>query len=156
MNEKAPGEEPITVKVITQEATEDDLGQLARLNEIFNKVKETPEQIRERLARQDCGETPIVAEIDNQIVGFAGLRVVPMVFYEGAHAELTELFVEERYRRRGVGEALVCFAEHLAQARGAEELVLQTGRENRAARAFYSAMGYEEWHIVMGKTLGQR
>jgi GNAT superfamily N-acetyltransferase len=148
--------EPITVKVITQEAIEDELGQLARLNEMFNEARATPEQIRERLAHPNCAEIPIVAAIDNQIVGFAGLRVVPMVFYEGVHAELTELFVEERHRRRGVGQVLVHFAERLAQEKGAEELILQTDRENQTTREFYRAMGYGEWHIVMGKTLVQR
>jgi len=145
-----------TVRIITREATEDELGQLARLNEMFNEARATPEQILERLAHPNCAETPIVAEIDNQIVGFAGLRVVPMVFYEGVHAELTELFVEEGHRRRGIGQALVHFAERLAQERGAEELILQTGRENQTAREFYRAMGYGEWQIVMGKTLVQR
>jgi GNAT superfamily N-acetyltransferase len=47
-----------------------------------------------------CAEIPIVAVIDNRVIGFAGLRIVPNIFYPGAHAEITELFVEEKYRGR--------------------------------------------------------
>ncbi len=143
----------VAEKIIIREAQKDDLGELVRLNEIFNGVKGTPEQIVTRLANPKCAEIPIVAEVENQIVGFAGLRVVPLVFYKGAHAELTELFVEERHRRRGIGHALIKYAERLAKKKGAEQLVLQTGGENQIAREFYSAMGYGKWEIIMGKTL---
>ena len=143
----------LTVQITVREATQDDLVALTRLNARFNDVKTTAAQIAARLADPQCVEIPIVAEIDKQLVGFAGLRVVPLIFYKGTHAELTELFVEESYRRRGVGRALIRFAERLAESKGAEELILHTDEENEAARKFYIAMGYEAWEIVMGKRL---
>ena len=143
----------LAIQITVREATQDDLVALARLNERFNDVKTTAAQIAARLADPKGVEIPIVAEIDDQLVGFAGLRVVPLIFYEGAHAELTELFVEESYRRRGVGQALIRFAERLAKSKGAEELVLHTSEENEIGQAFYTAMGYEAWEVVMGKRL---
>lgn len=141
------------VQIAIREATQDDLDALARLNERFNDVRTTAAQIAARLADPQCVEIPVVAEVDNQLVGFAGLRVVPLIFYEGTHAELTELFVEEGYRRRGVGQALIQFAERIAASNGAEELILHTGEENQMAQEFYTAMGYEAWEIVMGKDI---
>lgn len=143
----------LAVQITVREATQDDLVALARLNERFNDVKTTGAQIAARLADPQCVEIAIVAEVDNQLVGFAGLRVVPLIFYKGTHAELTELFVEESYRRRGVGGVLIRFAERLAESKGAEELILHTGEDNQAAQEFYTAMGYEAWEIVMGKRL---
>ena len=143
----------MSLKIKIREATKSDLVCLARLNAIFNGSKDTAEKIAKRLASPKCVEIPIIAEVENQIVGFAGLRVVPYLFYEGAHAELTELFVEEDYRRKGVGKALVEYAECLAKERYAEELILHTGQDNQVGREFYIAMGFEEWEIVMGKTL---
>jgi len=139
----------ITVRV----ATTADLDGLARLNALFNGVDTTAEQIAERLADPRCVEIPIVAEVDHRIVGFAGVRVVPQIFYAGAHAELTELFVEEGYRRRGIARALIEFAERLAESQGADKVVIHTGEDNHAAQTFYSTMGYAPWEIVMGKTL---
>lgn len=145
--------EPKTLQITVRVATQDDLHDLARLNTQFNDVDTTAEQIIERLADPQCVEIPIVAEVDHQITGFAALRVVPQIFYAGAHAELTELFIEESYRRRGIGQALIRFAEQLAESQGAGELVIHTGEENQTAQEFYVAMGYEPWEIVMGKTL---
>ena len=81
----------------------DDTHEWARLNAIFNGVQVGLEQLSSRLANPHRVETPIVAEVDNCIVGFASLRLVPCVFYDTPHAELTELFVQEAYRRRGIG-----------------------------------------------------
>jgi hypothetical protein len=69
-----------------------DFGELTRANKLFNKVKGTPDQLAARLANPKCVEIPIVAEIENQVVGFAALRAVPTVFYEKPHAELTEIY----------------------------------------------------------------
>ena len=136
-----------------REATKSDLVGLARLNTLFNDSKDTARQLEKRLANPHCVEIPIVAEIENQIVGFAGLRVAPYLFYPGSHAELTELFVEDGFRRRGVGQALLAYAENLAHARDAEELILHTDQDNQTGQEFYKAMGYGRWEIVMGKSL---
>jgi len=75
------------------------------------------------------------------------------VFYATPHAELTELFVEPGYRRRGVGRALVAHAERLARERGAEELGVLTGFTNLEGQAFYRVVGYTDRELAMGKTL---
>lgn len=143
----------MSLQITIREATQSDLDGLARLNAIFNDSDETAERIAHRLASPSCLEMPIIAELENQIIGFAGLRIVPYLFYAGTHAELTELFVEENYRRKGVGNALVEYAEHVARERNAEELILHTSQDNQGGREFYTAMGFEEWEIVMGKSL---
>lgn len=60
------------------------------------------------------------------------------------HAELTELFVVEAFRHRGVASALVAHAERLARAAGAADLRILTGRDHVAAQAFYRALEYED------------
>lgn len=142
-----------SLQVTIREATQSDLDDLARLNAIFNDSKETAERIASRLASPARVEIPLIAEIKNQIVGFAGLRIVPYLFYEGVHAELTELFVEESHRRKGIGKALVAYAEQMAKESDAEELILHTDPDNQGGRNFYTMLGYQEWEIVMGKSL---
>ena len=141
------------IKIKTRIATVDDAHELARLNAVFNDVHETPEQLTSRLVNPHRVETPIVAEMDGRIVGFAGLRLVPCVFYDTAHAELTELFVEEAYRRRGIGRALVAHAERLAHEGGAKELFVLTSFTNHQAQSLYRAMGYEDDDLAMCKAL---
>ena len=133
-------------------ATPDDSRDLARLNAEFNEVHVLPAQLSSRLANPHRVETPIVAEEDNCIVGFASLCLVPRVFYDTPHAELTELFVQEAYRRRGIGRALVAHAERLACEGGAAELLLVlTSFTNHEAQSLYHAMGYEDDDLAMSK-----
>jgi ribosomal protein S18 acetylase RimI-like enzyme len=82
-------------------------------------------------------------------VGFAALRVVPYLSDDVPYAELTELYVEAAHRRQGVGRALLERASGIARERGAAELLLQTGLENRAAQAFYRAIGFHDYGLVM-------
>ena len=98
-------------------------------------------------------EASILAEIGGRVVGFAAARVVPCVCYATPNAELTELFVEEAWRRRGVGRALVKHAEKLAREKGATSLLLVVGFGNVDAQAFYRALGYGDRHLAMEKKL---
>lgn len=138
--------------IMVRKAAPNDLDDLARLNKLFNGVVATPNQLADRLGYPGCVEIPIVAQVNDRIVGFAGLRVVPSVFYEEAQAELTEIYVEGPFRRQGVGKALIDYAEDLARKAGAQEILLLTDKNNQAAQALYAAMGYQEWALAMGKS----
>ena len=117
-------------------ATPDDVQALARLNRAFNGVDEPPERLAQRLSNPGCVEQVLIAEREARAVGFAALRIVPCVFYDHPYGELTELFVEEEYRRHGLGRKLLCLAETLAAQRGVTGLFVQTGLANGPARAF--------------------
>ena len=143
----------MTATIRTRAATTDDAADLARLNALFNGVHDTAEELAARLADPRRVETPIVAEASERIVGFAALRLVPCVFYVSSYAELTELFVEEAYRRRGIGRALIAHAERLAREGGAAELFLLIGPGNHEAQALYRAMGYRDHDLVLCKAL---
>jgi GNAT superfamily N-acetyltransferase len=141
--------------IATRVATIADAAELARLNALFNESEDTPEQLAARLADPRRVETPIVAELDGRVVGFAALRLVPCVFYDAPHAEVTELFVEAAHRRRGVGRALLAHAERLAHAGGAHELLILTSFDNHAAQALYHARGYKDDELALRTTLAE-
>ena len=140
---------PITVRA----ATAEDAAELARMNLIFNGVTDSPAQLRERLADPRRVETPLLAEVEGRAIGFAAVRVAPGLFYAAPRAELTELFVEEAYRRQGVGGALVACAERVARESGAEELWALTSPANKLARALYQARGYVVDDLAFRKTM---
>jgi len=129
------------------------LAQLVRLNALFNGASDSAEQISARLADPHRVETAILAEIDGQIVGFAALRIVPCIFFTEPYAELTELYVDEGYRRRGIGRALVSHAESLSREAGAQKMLILTDVENQVAQSLYRAMGYGDYDIALTKDL---
>jgi ribosomal protein S18 acetylase RimI-like enzyme len=144
--------------ITTRLATVEDAAILARLNQAFNEVSEPPELLAKRLADPRRVETSILAEVGEapesvRVAGFACVRIVPCVLYDEPHAELTELYVEQAYRRLGVGRALVAHAERLAHEAGATRLILLTGFDNAEAQAFYRALGYVADELMMSKDL---
>jgi ribosomal protein S18 acetylase RimI-like enzyme len=137
----------------TREATVRDAEVLNRLNHDFNNATESPERLAQRMENPQCVETPILAEVNSVVVGFAALRVVPCVFYDDPHAELTELYVDPAFRRRGVGRALIAHAEQLALARGAKTLLVLTDFYNDDAQMLYRRTGFVNHDLAMEKAL---
>lgn len=137
--------------MIIRSATTADAGELARLNAAFNDVSDSAAQIAARLVACAEIETAILAELDGQVGGFACVRVVPCVLYAEPYAELTELYVAPPFRRRGLGRALIAYAERLARARGATDLLIMTGVNNAAAQALYRAAGYDTYAVALNR-----
>jgi len=112
----------------------------------------TEASVAGRLRQASAHEIVIVAEVGDQLTGFASLRVTDSLD-PAPYAELTDLFVESEARRLGVASRLVKYVEGIARERGASHLVVLTGQRNTEAQAFYRSAGYEEYAVAMRKPL---
>lgn len=139
--------------ITVRPAGPEDAVALARLNIAFNGGNEPPENLARRLQNPRRVETPLLAEVAGQAVGFAAVRVVPCIFYAEPRAELTELYVEPEFRRRGVARALIAEAEAWAAQLGANSLVVLTGDDNEPALELYEALGFERDDVSLSKAL---
>ena len=104
----------------------------------------TPEQVRARMARV-AGDDPyaaFVAEVDGAVAGFLGLQTGWAYEHDRPFARIITLVVDARVRRRGVGAALVEFAEVWARERGAYVLMLTTNVRRQEAHRFYESVGF--------------
>jgi len=134
-------------------ASTEDAPAIAKLNLLFNEVDESPQAIAARMSDPNCVETVILAKVDDEAVGFALVRVVPSVLYSTPHAELTELYVMDEYRQRGIASGLIVFAEQIAAQKGARSILVQTGDDNLSALALYKKLSYEEYDLSLKKKL---
>lgn len=82
----------------------------------------------------DTWEEFVVAEVDGRLAGFVHVR----------DGFIDALHVGGRFRRFGVGRALLRHVEIQTAAEGHAEIRLETDTFNTASRAFYGACGYEE------------
>ena len=139
------------VRTVVRPATPDDAAALAELIAEFNGPQGDAQETAARLSACDGLEVALLAWTPSGAAGFACLRVTPAVGSREPHALLTELYVREAHRRRGVAGALIRAAEALARRQGADALYLFTGRQNVGAKAFYERMGYESRSIVYQK-----
>lgn len=135
-------------------ATLADAAEAARLSEAANEYPCSSVKMAAQLERCAGFETLYLAEVDGQAVGYACLRFVPTICGPAdPWAELTELYVEEAYRRHGVGRLLMERVEVEARTGGAKELFLLTGFKNTRAHHFYHAVGYSLQCLAMKKLL---
>ena len=131
-----------------------DAAELARLNGLFNGATLTPAEQAEHLRAAASTERALLAWVDGRAVGFTCLRFARLITTALPYAEVTELFVEEAFRRRGIARALLAEAEVLARGLGAPGIILFTGLKNETAQVFYRAVGYHDYAITMRKVFG--
>lgn len=106
-------------------------------------------------------ETPdeivLVAEIDNQIVGFAYLQYEAKDYpnlLENA-AWLHDIYVEESARTGGTGKLLIEKSVEAAKDLGADKLMLAVAAKNETAREFFARRGFRKTMVEMMLDLGE-
>lgn len=135
--------------IAIRQATPDDATELARLLDQFDGQGATPAQVAARMVACRGVLTTFLGELDGQPIGFACLRLIPHLQGDEPYAELTDIYVDAPFRRRGVARVLLARVEAAARAAGASEVVLITGFDNEGAQVAYRASGYTRWALAM-------
>ena len=119
----------------------------------------TPERFRRQLELQGRGGFVfLIGWLDEAPVGFVGVGMhedgSPEVLAESrGFAMVSDLYVEEPYRRRGVARALMVGLEQEARHADMPGVILDTGTDEtfEAARALYRDLGYvDQGGIYLG------
>jgi len=96
-------------------------------------------------ARLDNGESIIfVAIVENNPVGFTQLYPKYSSVRAIQNWILNDLFVEEQYRKQGIGEKLINKAMDFANERGSKFVELSTAIDNYTAQGLYEKIGFEK------------
>lgn len=99
------------------------------------------------LLDSDDSHTVLVAEDDEEgtVAGYISVHWLPYMILEGPEGYISELFVREEARGKGVGKALLNDIRELAVARNCSRLMLLSSREREAAESeFYADFGFVE------------
>lgn len=123
-------------------ATVTDATALSRLNQEFNGgAPRPPAKIMEYL-HTNRNEVIAVAELNGVIVGFGCAQSLYSFCYDEPYGEITELYVQEAARRKGVALTIIACLEENLQERGVKSIRILTGRKNTAAIQFYEHCHY--------------
>lgn len=96
-------------------------------------------------------EAVLVAEIENEIVGFAYLQYEVKDYpnlLENA-AWLHDIYIDETVRASGAGKLLIEKSIETAKEFGADKLMLTAAAKNESARAFFERRGFRATMIEM-------
>jgi putative acetyltransferase len=92
-----------------------------------------------------------VVEADGGIVGTFGIEAC------GAdRTELRRMYLDERYRGRGIAQRMLACAEARAREFGFAKMVLSTAEVQRAAIAFYRRSGYHFVRTEFAKAMSTK
>lgn len=105
---------------------------------------QAPAGLIQKVASGTAGRHAFVAEVDGQVVGFMSLHIIEWFHRSDPAARLGAVVVDERYRRSGIGRALVEFAETTASQLGCSyiELTSNLRRKSEGTYDFYDVLGY--------------
>src|ERR1700746_3901122 len=78
----------------------------------------------------------------SELAGYVILTLGYSFEYRGREAFVDELYVEEKFRRRGVGRRALEFVEERAREWGVNAIHLEVDRVNDAASGLYRRAGY--------------
>lgn len=124
-----------------------DAEQLKILNDEFNGISDTtPEQIRNSLTN-NAQEIVVVDEDEESglLTGFVCMQLKKSFCYKEYIPEITEVYVRQEYRNRGIASTMITFAEDCCGRHYAVSgFELLTGKENHTAQSVYEKLGYME------------
>lgn len=103
---------------------------------------------RYHAALGDHGCRLVVATVGDDVVGMALLaRSTSNTVMELPAVDMSHVCVSGRYRRRGVGKALVAAAATYAEEIGVEQVVVSVFPHHREANRFYARLGFAP-HVI--------
>ncbi|WP_405156404.1 GNAT family N-acetyltransferase [Paenibacillus sp. FSL K6-0108] len=124
-----------------------DAEELLKLNDAFNGVGTSIEEVIDSLAISN--ELIALAVIDDQAVGFACAQYFKSFCYRGLQGEITEMYIAEVARRRGLATLLIAFIEEELKARGVTSVKILTGHRNEMAIKTYEKSNYARKEEVL-------
>jgi GNAT superfamily N-acetyltransferase len=143
------------MKLAVRAATEADLPRLLELldqidDSMYPTRRDAGDADRLSVFRQiaaDPSQHLLVAEADGRVVGTVHLVVIPHLSRSGKPSGLLEsMVVDEAYRRKGMGAALLREVQRLARDAGCYKLALSSNLARRGAHRFYSRLGWKRTH----------
>jgi GNAT superfamily N-acetyltransferase len=122
------------------------------IRELGHEIDE--KQVRRNLAAlKKSGEVPLVATLDNHVVGMCGVGRRVVIHRPAPLGRITALVVSKDAQGHGLGRMLVEAAEEWMRERGCHLVEVTSNDRRTAAHAFYRHLGYERSSIRFFKTL---
>ena len=132
-----------------------DCGRILRLVEAYYKLdsiafdERTTGRALKRLLKDKSLGCVWVIDTGRALAGYLILTYNYDLEFGGREGMLTDFYIAPRYRRRGLGAQMIAAVREFCRAERIGTIELQVTRENRAAQAFYRALGFKTWNRIV-------
>lgn len=106
-----------------------------------DSVKATPELLERGLFSNSPQAQVLFAELDGQVIGMASFHNHFSTFLARPGIWLDDLFIRDRYRSLGAGEALMIRLAEICLAQGGARIEWSTAARNALGIKFYERIG---------------
>ena len=141
----------IIITTVVPATREETLVALCALWGQFNQELLHPEELVDRLLRSHC-KALLAFDQSGAPLGFAAGSPFFSPLQSSATFELWALFIEQAWRRRGVGSKLLHEIHQLAHSLGCCDIRVSAKRDP-AIQNFYTAVGYRPYACRLRRTL---
>lgn len=108
----------------------------------------------------DINRAVIIAEVDGVRAGFAVFNVEnrpkALNALPSKAIKITDIFVSDKYRKMGVGRALIDHIERLSDSLEVDSVKLNCWYANQGAYDFYRSLGYDVESVILTKTVNNK
>ncbi len=113
-----------------------------RFDSIAFDTRATGAALRRLLRDKSLGRAWVI-DSGRELAGYAIVTYNYDLEFGGIEAIMTDLFIGQRHRRKGLGARMIEAVRDFYRHEGIGALELQVNRHNDAAQAFYRALGFE-------------
>lgn len=133
------------MNIMIRQCVENDLPELLRLyRQLQPEDTTTPDELAEAFARMQAfpGCAIFMAQLDGRMTGAFTLYLLPNTTRNGRPAAILEnIIVDEPYRGRDIGRAMLEFVRERAREQNCYKLSLTSNAKRQEAHAFYLRCG---------------
>ena len=147
--------------ILIRKANESDLLSIKKLMDELVEAMDKTEDIDPQLILENCqnllrypNSYLLVAEIEDNIVGFINFTTRKTVLHPGLSGLIDELVITKSHRNKGIGKQLLLAAIEKCKQLGCCEVEVSTENVNSKARKFYKRCGFTECGVLLEMDLG--
>ena len=106
---------------------------------------------RLKLVERSSSDVVIVAQVEEQVVAFLSLHVIPYFTIGGYVGRISALVVSKTMQQRGIGRKMIEVAEDIALNLGCKAVEVTSANDRKGAHVFYTRLGYPETSVKFFK-----
>lgn len=115
-----------------------------RLYKAYNQTQVSVSKITNLIRKTRENNVVFLARADHTVIGYLILAFNWDIEEEGLKVQVTDFYVDQKFRRRGIGGELMQKAIAFAKRKGARRVILISNIHNRQAHSFYKRHGFEK------------